>query len=306
MKRYILFFVIIGCLYFYPFHSFVSIAKEADSIAIWHQPFIKIYLEDSKYKDIVRLSFYQWLKNLDKKIDIIFINDIEDADIKIFMQNDNAYINKNGMGFLSGKTNVLKKDNKIYKSEMYIQTINPVTNKIYDNNELSAVIMHEAGHALGLRYHSQNIDDVMYKYTNIKKTNLSERDISSLKCIYSEKKCLYLKDNNKIRLKEAKKSVHLFPDKSIFLINLGNIYREKNQLNKALKCFNKALNIKDDKFYKAYYYIGIINAKQKNYQEAYNNFEKLLIYEPDNFVYIEAFSKIKEIIYDKEKSLITN
>lgn len=306
MKRHILFLVIIGSLYFYPFYSFASIEKESDSIAIWQQPVIKIYLEEPKYKDIVRLSFYKWLENLDKKIDIIFINNIENADIKIFMQNDNSYINKTGMGFLSGKTKVLKKNNKIYKSEIYIQTINPVTKKIYNNNELSSVIIHEVGHALGLKYHSQNCDDVMYKYTNIQQTNLSERDIDSLKCIYSEKKCLYLKDNNKIKLKEAKKNVYLFPNKSIVLINLGNVYRETKQFNKALKCYNKALNIKDNEFYKAYYYIGIINSKQGNYQEAYNNFEKLLMYEPDNFVYIEAFSKTKEKIYYKEEPLITN
>ena len=55
----------------------------------------------------------------------------------------------------------------------------------FTDKNLQAIALHEIGHALGITYHSDNLNDIMYKSTDsYKNTTISKRDLNTLKETY--------------------------------------------------------------------------------------------------------------------------
>ena len=88
----------------------------------------------------------------------------------------------NGDGFL-GKTRVLvdEKNSQILKAYITIYDVDNLSNE-----EFSAIIRHEFGHALGLS-HSDNVDDLMYFEINTKFPFITECDMEVLLELYDQK-----------------------------------------------------------------------------------------------------------------------
>ena len=64
-----------------------------------------------------------------------------------------------------------------------IKTINKSGVK-QSSNQIYYVVLHEVGHALGIKGHSKNRYDVMYPSDNTYRNALSNRDINTIKTIY--------------------------------------------------------------------------------------------------------------------------
>lgn len=152
---------------------------------LWKRPsLLKVYIEDNSDKSyLVKNAFYLWNNSLNSYFNFYFVNDENKADIvcKFIYK-----LNANVAG--TTDTQYTMQNGKYYfeKAEITISYGNDTG--VFKNNHQNflTVILHEVGHSLGISYHSNNPNDVMYPNSSqvIKQGQLSQRDINTMKKIY--------------------------------------------------------------------------------------------------------------------------
>ena len=158
---------------------------KSNQSAKWKNPKgIKVYVSGRTGKEyILKRAFRTWVVRSNYAVDVVFVNNPKSADIKCSFVDT---VSKTQAGVT--KTEYIKSsDGKTYitKAEVKVGLLNPYGGKYTDKN-LESIALHEAGHALGISYHSDNINDIMYYSTESYKNGyLSRRDVNTLKTLYN-------------------------------------------------------------------------------------------------------------------------
>ena len=125
-----------------------------------------------------------------------------------------------------------------------------------------------------------------------------------MKKIYSEKiaqlftKSLEFKNIGDLVKSEntLKRVLKLEPNNSIALNNLGNIYSQRNDLNKAIIFYSKAVSIKKD-YSNAIFNLALTSEEIGKKNDAIKLYKNAIRYDPDNLAFYHNLSRIDETIF---------
>lgn len=163
----------------------------------WDNPkLINVYIEDNSDKSyLVKQAFYIWNNELDLLFDFNFVNSEENANIVCKFTHKlgeaaAAHTHYNWLLVMDRNGNKKRIFDTNKQVEITIAYSNDAAGYFENTPEyFLTVILHEIGHALGITgYHSDNQNDIMYPDSTkiINKGKLSQRDINTIKMIYSK------------------------------------------------------------------------------------------------------------------------
>lgn len=154
---------------------------------------LKVYIEPGDdveghtphYDDILRQSFYDWAKALDRKVSFMFVDQPEKADIKCHWTNDPSEL---GAGIEDGETKIRFIGETLVSATIALRAKEAEGRFPFSENLVLTTCRHEAGHALGLSGHSPDPKDVMFYSIPIAdvERKISLRDKNTMLKIYTK------------------------------------------------------------------------------------------------------------------------
>lgn len=131
---------------------------------------------------IVKDAFAEWQRALDNRLIFVFLNEPSQADVVVQWWNTSTpQVEKGASGLNSYQT----WGKYIAKNDVFI-SLHHDTGEARDSSMLYATALHELGHMIGIREHSDNPNDMMY-FRTTDRLHLSQRDINTMKMIYAAK-----------------------------------------------------------------------------------------------------------------------
>lgn len=131
---------------------------------------------------IIRDAFGEWQRALNNRIIFVFMNDTAQTDMVVNWWNIAAPgVESGASGFSTGKL----WGKYMAQNDIYIALHNS-RGGLHTPQELYAIALHEIGHSLGIKTHSDRPDDIMYPVTT-NLSRLSQRDINTVLRIYASK-----------------------------------------------------------------------------------------------------------------------
>lgn len=141
------------------------------------------------YLDLIKKSFLEWQSKTNGFLTFAPVANKEEAQIVFsFLDVDNSKLCTDGnCEYSVGNTIPLVENNKLKSMDVKINVKNNLQ-QYFSPDEISTVMVHEIGHALGIWGHSDGINDIMYysadqNYGSQKE--ISRRDLNTLKLLYS-------------------------------------------------------------------------------------------------------------------------
>jgi tetratricopeptide (TPR) repeat protein len=132
-----------------------------------------------KAATIVRDAFEEWQSALNGKIKFNFSNNPAKTDVVVKWAS-----NSNGQQI--GHQNLRWNGDIVTDASLTISLRNS-RGQLFTDEQLRAVALHEIGHMLGIRGHSANPKDIMYKQMQAGQSRLSPRDIATIQTLYKRK-----------------------------------------------------------------------------------------------------------------------
>ncbi|MGM9994693.1 MAG: matrixin family metalloprotease [Candidatus Avigastranaerophilus sp.] len=130
------------------------------------------------YKDMAIRALKEWEKIGQGKFSFVLTDVLSDSQMNIEWRR----VDRKSLGDCSFN---FDNESRLYSAEVSIGISDGIIHKKYmDENEVYHTILHEIGHALGLG-HSPNEGDIMYTPHQYGIINLSERDINSVRWLYT-------------------------------------------------------------------------------------------------------------------------
>ncbi len=163
--------------------------------SLYNQP-IKYFIDfkanvPDYYTALVNKSFGQWQKSLDGIISFQQVNDPKSAQIYLsFVDVDSSsFCHGQNCEYSVGTTVPVIQDQKLKSMDVTINVKNNL-GSYFSPEEISTVIVHEIGHALGIWGHSTYVMDIMFYsadklYGDNSQKYISQRDINTVKLLYA-------------------------------------------------------------------------------------------------------------------------
>ena len=130
------------------------------------------------YSNMVINALNTWEAVSGGKISFLLVNSLNESQINV----DWRRVDRKSLGDCKF---AFDKNSRLYSAEVSIGISDGILHNQYmDENEVFHTILHEIGHALGLG-HSPDDGDIMYTPHKYGIVNLSQRDINSIKWLYS-------------------------------------------------------------------------------------------------------------------------
>jgi len=149
------------------------------STAKWTSMPVMVWVEPSVYSSSVIKAFNEWQDKTKGVVSFTFVQNPSDAKIIVRFKS-NIQVSQ---GDALGNTNIAIRNGTIVYAYIDLKTTTKAGVK-QSNSEVYANALHEVGHALGIRGHSNNKFDVMYPDDNNYRNVLSNRDINTVLAIY--------------------------------------------------------------------------------------------------------------------------
>lgn len=152
--------------------------------------FVLVYISTANYLpdwqpwnvQIIKDAFAEWQRAMDNRLIFVFMNDPSQADVVINWWNTaTPEVEKGACGLNSYQT----WGKYLARNDVYI-SLHGRTGEAWDSDVLYSTALHEIGHMIGIREHSDNSTDIMYPSTT-RQRHLSQRDINTMKMIYAAK-----------------------------------------------------------------------------------------------------------------------
>ncbi len=152
--------------------------SEINSSKKWATMPIRIWVQPTKYTSTVYKAFNEWQIVSGGLIKFSKTNSESQAKIKVYFTDA---INRSGNDTL-GLTRTSSQGNNIVSAN--IQLLYKFNGKVFSQEELYPIALHEIGHALGINGHSRNNNDIMFPNNGIIGIHTSRRDVNTIKAIY--------------------------------------------------------------------------------------------------------------------------
>lgn len=271
---------------------FVNALSSKSQIMKWQFMPVRVYIEESPFKDIVKSAFQTWENGSKGILSFSYTTNKEKAQIEVTFKDklENASTKKS---YISGLTKPYYKGNNLIKAEITLLSTNPNSQQQLSKENVYATALHEIGHAVGIKGHSQNPSDIMYASGAGFKKTLSLRDYNTVKKVYQiNPKALenYSSAIYKEKLKETTNYIKKYPDKAVGYLNLADLHRGNQEYHKAIQMYNKALTIEKNQP-DPYYFLGECYFNLKNYALALSYYQQAMVRAPENKYYLNTFAR---------------
>lgn len=268
---------------------------------------LAVYIENSPnlppyYYQQIRKAFERWQAVSNNFITFKYTMEKDKADIRCYFPS--RIERKCGVSNVAAWHSFKFENNLIKFSDIKFAKVT-CQKTLYSPETIYATALHEIGHSLGISGHSTNPSDLMYPVSS-KKSDISENDMRTLRLLYSiipdvtnvqfsqaDKNGLITSEDvwgskeNRVdlQLQDIKHRVNNVSAQNYSeYVKMGSLYAQKNDYDKALKCFEKALEFATDDST-----IAVINSnissvyyKLKDYESALQYAEKSHELNPDD------------------------
>jgi tetratricopeptide (TPR) repeat protein len=146
---------------------------------------LKVFISDGRgvpswnsgMKEAVTYAMKTWRAATHNRVYFAQVFNEANADIIVHWQ-------KNFSDGVLGVSPLQTVGNAIVQSDVNLASYYPDTNAPIPLEGLKAIAVHELGHAIGLRGHSPNPDDIMFYSATRRQNTLSQRDINTIGMLY--------------------------------------------------------------------------------------------------------------------------
>ena len=164
-------------------HDTGDYTQNLNSRSKWYKMPVRIWVEDSPYKDTALKAFYEWQTESSNLVNFSIVSNPNLAQIRVrFVDQINDPVSDHNIGLT--KLRYIGNMNMSADIQILQRTD---SNRMRTNAQIYPVVLHEAGHALGISGHSSRNNDIMYENNFTNDTHLSDRDINTLRAIYKKK-----------------------------------------------------------------------------------------------------------------------